>query len=152
MDYISKTPSIFYKEDIIKEMSSEMNISEKELEEIIDLNTKYIKKSVLEKDYLLINLPNLCKLRLNYKLSIGSLVVSSSNSIRVESLRRKKALLDNYRLRKERYKLMSFKNPLYERLWRKFKRIKYNKNSYTNMHSMIKELEEETNRIIKEIQ
>lgn len=152
MGYTSKTSSIFYKEDIIKEMSSEMNISEKELTEIIDLNTKYIKNSVLNKDYLLINLPNLCKLRLNYKLTIGSLVVSSSGSVRVESLKRKKFLLDNYRLRKERYKLMSFKNPLYERLWRKFKRIKYNKNSYVNMHSMIKELEEETNKIIKEIQ
>lgn len=152
MDYTLKMSSIIYKEDIIKEMSSEMGIPEKELEEIVNLNTKYIKKSILEKEYLLINLPNLCKLRLNYKLTIGSLVVSDSSRPRVESLKRKKILLDNYRLRKTRYKLMSFKNPLYERLWRKFKRVKYNKNSYVNMHSMIKELEEETNRIIQEIE
>ena len=46
---------------------------------------------------------------------------------------------------------MSFKNPLYERLWRKAKKIKYNKNTYKKMYSMIKELEEETNIIIEKI-
>lgn len=152
MEYTLKTSSICYKEDIIKEMSLEMNIPEKELNEIIDLNIKYIKKSVTEKDLLLISLPNLCKLRLNYKLALGLSASNSGNSPNVQSIRSKILLLKSYRKEKDIHRLMFFKNPLYERLWRKFKRIKYNKNAYKQMYSMINELEEKTNEIIKEIE
>ena len=151
MAYTLKTSSIFYKEDIIKEMSLEMNIPEKELMEIVDLNIKYIKKSVIEKDVLLINLPNLCKLRLNYKLALGSSTSASPNSTRIKSIKSKIELLKIERKKNNGYKLMSFKNPLYERLWRKAKRIKYNKNTYKNMYTIIKELEVETNEIIDKI-
>lgn len=152
MEYTLKTSSICYKEDIIKEMSLEMNIAEKELSEIIELNIKYIKKSVIEKDFLLVSLPNLCKLRLNYKLALGLSASSSDNSPSIQSIRKKILLLKDYKDKKGGYKLITFRNPLYERLWRKFKRIKYNKNAYKQMFSMIRELEEETNRIIKEIE
>lgn len=152
MVFTSKTYSITFKDDIIKEMSIELDIPESELKEIIDLNIKYIKKSVIEKDILLINLPNLCKIRLNYKLSLGSASSTSSNNPRINSLRSKVKLLNEYRLRKDKCKLMSFKNPLFERLWRKSKRIKYNKNTYKKMYEMIRELEDETNKIIEEIE
>lgn len=151
MGYILKTSSITYKEDIIKEMSLEMGIPVKELEELVDLNLKYIKKSIIEKDYLLINLPNLCKLRLNYKLALDSVSGNSFQSPRILSLKRKITLLKSYKEKGGKIRLMCFKNPLYERLWRKFKLIRYNKNTYKKMESMIKELEEETNIIIEKI-
>lgn len=151
MAFTSKTSSIIYKEDIIREMSKEMGIPEEELFEIVDLNLKYIKKSVLEGDHLLINFPNLCKLRLNYKLALDSATNGSPGNKRKISLKKKISILAEKKLKKTRYPLLSFKNPLYERLWRKAKRIKYNKNPYKNMHNMIKELEEETNLIIEKI-
>lgn len=132
-------------------MSLELNIPESELKEIIDLNTKYIKKSVLENDYLLINLPNLCKLRLNFKLALDSATNGASDDKRRIALKKKIELLKVYKKNRIHFKLMSFNNPLYERLWRKAKRIKYNKNAYKKMHQMIRELEEETNKIIEKI-
>lgn len=143
--------SITYKEDIIKEMSLELNIPESELKEIIDLNTKYIKKSVLETDCLLINLPNLCKIRLNYRLALDSATVGANNIKRVISLKRKIELLKAQKKDKNNFNLMSFNKPLYERLWRKAKRIKYNRYVYRKMYQMIRELEEETNKIIEKI-
>ena len=152
MEYTSKISSICYKEDIIKEMSLELNIPEKEIKEIIDLNLKYIKKNVIEQNCLIINLPNLCKLRMNYKLALGSFYRGSSDkSLRNKSLKIKIDLLEEYRL-KNGSRLSSFKNPLYERLWRKMKRIKYNKYTYKKMYDMIKEVEDETNTIINKIE
>ena len=157
MGFISKTNEIAYKEDIIKELSKELKISEKVLEEIININILYIKKSIIEKDYVLINIPNLCKIRLNNRLAKFSLAhlkkaKSIKSKIKIESLERKIKVLDNFKLEdKQWFKLLNYNTPLFERLWRKMKREKYITFLYKKMYKMIKDVEERTNEIIKEI-
>lgn len=145
---------ITYKEDIIKELSQELNISEKEIKEIVDLNISYIKKNAIEKDFVMINLPNLCKIRLNYRLALSSYaktknLKSERGKVKAESLSRKIEILRKYKYVNDT--LLNFKKPLFERLWRKFKRISIVNYIYTKMFSMIHELEEKTNEIIQEI-
>lgn len=147
MAYISKQNNdICYKSDIIREVADELGIKESEVEEILDINIKYIKKSVKEKNIVIVNLPNLCKLRFNFNLGLSSW---HANPTKRDYIGDKIDLLKAYE--KNNLQTLNFKPPLYERLWRKLKRIKYVKKTYKNMFNMISEVEEESNRIIKEI-
>ncbi len=148
MGYPSKQRKneISYKSDIIEELAEELNLPKKEIEEIINLNIKYIKKSVLEKDYLIINLPNLCKLRFNFHLGMSS---SLRTNVKNKSVEKKVEILKEYRKQNKALPL-NFKHPLFYRLWKKIKRKREN-HMYVNMYKLVKEVEEESNKIIKEI-
>lgn len=152
-----KTNSITYKKDIIKEMSNELSIPESEIEEIINLNIQYIKNSIIEKDYLLISFPNLCRIRLNVRLALSYVSNNKSNKykkrkVKVVQLKRKLDVFSQYKKdNKDWHNLMNLKNPLFERLLRKYKRIKYIKYISPNMYNMIEELEEITHKITNKI-
>lgn len=147
MDYTSyQDNGITYKSDIIKELSKELGIPEKELQEIVNLNIDYIKKSAVEKDYLLISIPNLCKIRFNMKLGMSS---SAYRTLRREGVKKKVELLRKYKI-ESGGKLLNFKLPLFDRLWRKAK-MTYKMHIYRDMYLMIKDVESRSNEIIEEI-
>jgi hypothetical protein len=157
MASLLKTDSITYTEDIIQEMSLELAIPERELAEIIKLNIEYLKLSVQIGDNLLIQLPKLCKLRMNNRLAM-SYVGSFKNtkykkrSDKVKNLVRKLDLFNTYKQTNDDWKnLLNVKNPLFERLWKKSKRIKYVTTVNRNMYKMIEEVEGITNKIIQKI-
>lgn len=140
--------SITYKEDIVRKMSEETGIPEKELLEIVNMNISYIKRAAIEKDFVMISLPNLCKIRLNYRLASNS--VKNTKSVKkLVSLRKKIEFLKS--VRKKYPGLMNFNKPLFERLWRKSERKLYVSKIYVNMYSMIRQVEEKTNEIIMKI-
>jgi hypothetical protein len=146
--------SIAFKEDIIKELSKELNIPEKEIQEIVDINISYIKKSVKEKEYVIINLPNLCKIRLNFRLALSSFhYTKKSNSIK--KLEKREQLTKQIKVLKDSQKinrgLLNYKVPLFERLYRKAFRISHTKYIYSNMYKVIRDLENFTNNIIDTI-
>lgn len=146
--------SIYYKEDIIKELSEELNIPFKEIEEIVEINNKYIKKNILEKDYIQLSLPNLCTLRLNYRLAWSSCSYlkkskTKSKIERLTSLERKIKILTDHRFSQAR--LVNFKKPIFERLYNKWKRVKGLKYIYRIMYEIIGDLEKRTNEILNEI-
>ena len=143
---------IYFKEDIIEEISKELNISKKEVEEIINLNIKYIKKSILEKPVTLVSLPNLAKLRFNLKLGMSSKYFNSLNkslvSKREESLTKKIEVLLN--LEKSNHTLINFNKPLVERLYKKIKQTKA-KQIYIKMYNYWAEIERKSNEILAKI-
>ena len=147
--------NIVYKEDIIKELSKELNISENEIKEIVDLNLSYIKESVLDKDYVMINLPNLCKLRLNYRLALSSFynLKNKNKGIRAErrfqALDRKIEILRQYKYKDDT--LLNFKKPLFERLFKKINKSPKIIYLYRKMNRIIFDLEKRTNEIIEQI-
>lgn len=157
MESHSKTNSITYKEDIIKELSNELSISESEIEEIVNLNIQYIKKSIVEKDYLLISFPNLCRIRLNIRLALSYVSNNKSSKytkrkIKVIQLKRKLDLFSQYKKdNRDWHNLMNLKKPLFERLLKKYKRMKYVNYISPNMYSMIEELEGITSEITNKI-
>lgn len=138
--------AISFKSDIIKELSEELNIPEKELEEIVNLNIKYIKDGALNKDFLLINIPNLCKIRFNYRLASSSVKFKTT---RVEQVKRKLDLLKDYR-RNNKEKILNFKFPLFEKLWMKLT-DSFRRGVYKDMFRMIRDVEQRSNEIIQEI-
>ena len=147
MGYISKQNNdICYKSDIIKEVAAELGIKESEVQEILDVNIKYIKKNVKEKNVVLINLPNLCKLRFNFNLGLSSWY---ANPKKRDYLGDKIDLLKEYE--KNNLQTLNFKPALYVRLWKKLKKTKFTKKIYKNIFNMISEIEEESNNIIKKI-
>lgn len=146
-----QTNEIAYKEDIIKEMSEEMGISERELKEIVDLNIDYINKKSEEEGCYIINIPNLCKIRLNQRIAMSS-AKTYGNSKRKEIAKNNVEQLR--RIRKDsgsRIHPYNYQPPLFLRLWKKLKMTKYPPNIYVKMDEMIREVEEKTNEIIKEI-
>lgn len=155
MQFISrkvKDVGISFTEDIVKEMSEELGIPEKEIREIVDKNIQYIKKSVAEKPILLISLPNLTKLRFNLKLGMSSVFTNSKlNSIsaskKVESLQGKVDLLKGY----YNPKLVSFNKPLFERFYKKITNYKKAFYIYDKMYHMWAVVERRSNEILKEI-
>lgn len=150
--------SISTKEDIIKELSIETGISEKELKEVVDLNIKYIKNKAVTSDYTIIRLPKLCTIRFNYRLGKSSLVYKNklkkkeTTISKIQSLESKIRILEDVKSGTDNWMdLLNFSNPLFERLWRKYKKIKYIKFLYTKSNSIIEELEIKTNEIINKI-
>lgn len=140
---------VFYKKDIITEMSKEMGIPEKELEELININISYIKKSIVEKEILLVSLPNLTKLRFNLKIGMSSMHYHRESKIhkkKYDSLCKKVKLLSSY----YSPSLINFNKPLFERLYRKIKKRKP-RAVYETMYNMWADIEKENHRILKEI-
>lgn len=147
-----KDKAVFFKEDIVKEMSQELNIPEKEIQEIIDLNIKYIKKSVEENPILLISLPNLAKLRFNLKLGMSSKydkkgLTSSSGIKSYEAISEKVDLLTSYK----NPRLANFKKPLSERLFKKITKFKKAFQVYDRMYHMWAAIEKKSNEILDKI-
>lgn len=148
-----KTNSITYKEDIIKELSEELSIPFKEIEEIVNLNIEYIKKSINENDNLIISLPNLCRIRLNHRLALSYIGQYGNTKYKIRQkkvvqLKRKLENFSNYKIEnKDWNNILNLKKPLFERLLKKSKRLKYVNNISQNMYKMINELEEITNQI-----
>lgn len=138
---------VYYKEDIIKEMSLEMGIPEKEIAEIVNINISYIKKSIQDNDILLVSLPNLAKLRFNLRLGMSSRYEHRDSKIherKYKGLDRKIKLLSSYYCPS----LVNFKKPLFERLYRKMTRKKVT-GIYDKMYKMWAEIERENNRLKK---
>lgn len=150
--------SVATKEDIIKEMHDETGISVEELSEVININIDYIKNKIITTDYVLIRLPNLCTIRFNYRLGKSSLAHSKKlnktvkSEARIIALTAKINVLENVKLSTREWKnFLNFSNPLYERLWRKYKRVKHVDFIFSNSSRIIKELEERVNEIIIKI-
>jgi len=150
--------SIATTSDIIKEMSLELNIPESKIKEIVDLNIKFIKHKVKTSDYLIIRLPNLCTIRFNYRLGKSSfrnfkrLVKIGNSEVKKDSLERRLNILEKIKSETDDWMdLVNFSNPLFERLWRKYRRIKYVEFIYKNSNKIIEDLEIETNNIINKI-
>lgn len=144
---------IYFKEDIIKELSQELNIPEKEIKEIVDINISYIKKNILEEPVTLIALPNLAKLRFNLKLGMSSTyTLESRNSLssaqRLQSNLKKIEVLKN--LEKSNRTLINFNRPLFERLYKKIKREKA-KQIYDKMYHYWAVVEKKSNEILQKI-
>ena len=77
---------------------------------------------------------------------------TGGSKIKKESLVKKIKVLDDYKLNNKGWKtLMNFNAPLFERLWKKSKRIKYTKYIYNKMYTTIIELEEIVNEIISKM-
>lgn len=136
---------VYYKEDIIEEMSKELGISIKELTEIVNTNISYIKKSIQENEILLISLPNLAKLRFNLRLGMSSRYEHRDSKIhekKVKGLDKKIKLLSSYYCPT----LVNFNKPLFERLYRKITK-KHVTGIYDKMYKMWAEIEKENNRL-----
>lgn len=122
MSYSSKkNKDLVFSEEIIKELSQEIGIEEKYIEDIIDTNIKYIKSSIKERDdVLLISFPNLGKLALNYYLSLFSKRVQNFN---VEGkIKRLQDLMRN-----GSRDLKNFKKPLIYKFGKKLQSAVFNK-------------------------
>lgn len=139
-------------------MHNETGIPIEELSEIIDLNIEYIKNKVLTTDYVLIRLPNLCTIRFNYRMGKSSLAHSKKlnktkkSEAKIKALEGKIKILEGVKTSTKEWKnFLNFSNPLYERLWRKYKRVKHVDFIFSNSEKIIKELEEKTNEIISKI-
>lgn len=144
---------IYFKEDIIEELSQELKIPEKEIKEIIDLNIAYIKKSILEKPITLISLPNLAKLRFNLKLGMSSKYTHKKRGS-ASSIQRREAILKKIdvltSLEKSNNSLINFNKPLFERLYKKIKHQKA-KQVYDKMYHYWAVIERASNELLKKI-
>lgn len=149
---LDSNKTIFFKEDIVKEMSDELNIPEKELKELVDLNIKYIKESIEKKPILLISLPSLAKLRFNLKLGMSSkyeckFLTSVSGKRKYKSLTEKITLLSSF----NSPGLKSFNKPLAERLYKKIKRYKKVFRVYASLYYLWSVVEKKNNEILEKI-
>jgi len=144
---------IYFKEDIVQEMSKEFNIPMKEIMEIVNKNLEYIKKSVEEKPILLISLPNLTKLRFNLRLGMSSRF-TTRHAKSVSGLKKYKSLSEKIGLlsAQKAPKLVSFNKPLFERLYKKITKEKTVTQIYNKMYSMWAVVEKKSNEILNKIQ
>lgn len=143
---------IYFKEDIVEEIAQELGIPKKEVQEIVDKNIAYIKKSVLEEPIVLISLPNLAKLRFNLRLGMSSTytnstLTSNSGVKKYNSLLAKIELLRSYK----NPQLVSYNKPLFERFYKKITKHKKVTQIYDKMYSLWAVVERKSNEILREI-
>lgn len=156
-EWLLKMSSITYKEDILKELSEELGIPYKEVEEIVELNISYLKDTIKNTDNLIINIPNLCKLRMNNRLALSYVHNNGKSKFKkrldkVENLKRKLQSFTTYTENSDDWQfLLNVKKPLFERLWKKSSKSKYINRITRKMYDIIENLEKETNKIIHKI-
>lgn len=145
-----RTEQIGYTEDIVKELAQELGIPESEVAEIVELNIKYIRKSSLEKDYVLINLPNLCKLRLNLRMAMST--VKQSKTKKGEALKKKIQTLWEYKQNHRGERLpLNFKESLFSRYFREINTLSRIKYISRNIYKVIEGIEIKAHEIIAKI-
>lgn len=129
--FYKKSKTLVFSEEIIQELSKELGIEEKYIEDIIDTNIKYVKQSVREKDdILLISFPNLGKLTLNYYLSLFSLRLKPFN------MQKKVELLQKI-MREGGRDLKNFKKPLVYKFGKKLQSDVFNDNHVISQFNKI---------------
>ena len=120
---LEKTSSnIQYTKDVIDELEKRTGKKREILEDIFEINLRYIHEIVTNTDEIIINFPRLGKLRLNYYfiLSFYRLVRNKDAKIRVaERIRRMKSIIEKSN------RLRSFNKPdiysIYRRLTKDYK-------------------------------
>lgn len=144
---------IYFKEDIIVELSKELGIPEKEIDEIININIDYIKHSILHKPITLISIPNLAKFRFNLKLGMSSNYTHSFNNSKASEVKKKALEVKINILRslgKDNNSLVNFNKPLFERLYKKIVREKA-RLVYDKMYNYWAVVERKSNEILSQI-
>jgi len=103
---------IYFKEDIIEELSKITGKDKDLLNDIIKHNILYLKRSIQsDNDIVLINFPNLGKMRLNYYLGL-CVLSNSGHSRKYNYLARKLKYLKSLLIDKDEINIKNFNKPL----------------------------------------
>jgi len=108
----NKDKALYLTEDIIEELSEKTGKSKELLNDIMKHNLAYLKKSIVEdSNVVLINIPNMGKLRFNYYL--GGCYDSKTNTKRGEGyLSEKLAYLKSFLKKEKGHELKNFNKPI----------------------------------------
>jgi hypothetical protein len=103
---------VCFTEDILEELSLRTGKDKKLLADIMKHNTSYLKKSIIaEEDLVLINFPNLGKMRFNYYLGLCTFT-TKSNSLHYKYLTNKINYLKAILKKPEGNEIKNFNKPL----------------------------------------
>lgn len=99
---MEENKTILYKEDLLKKLAEQTGKDYDVLEEMVNINLKYIRDTALTGDDVIIKIPKLCKIYANYQLHLGSywqMFRKRSKNRKVTSVKSKylklKEILDN---------------------------------------------------------